>query len=133
MSRATLIAEKASITCQPGQGANGVVASAPPRPGLCSVAAQPRVWIECWITKPTHGDTPAEGPQGCYLTLECTGISSTPGDTQPGGEIAEAPWELENRMEPALVRLRACQGAKKPERGPGLGARGRVRERGSGW
>lgn len=102
-----LIIQKASNACQPGQGANGVVASTPPRPGLCPVAAQPRDRIECWVTKPTHGDTLAEGPQGCHLTLECTGISSTPGDTQPGGEIAETPWELENRMEPALVRVRA--------------------------
>lgn len=66
-----LIAEKASNACQPGQGAKGVVASAPPRPGLCPVAAQSRERIECWITEPTPGDsTQAEGPQDCHLTLD---------------------------------------------------------------
>lgn len=108
-----LVVEKASDAWQPGQGAKRVVASAPPWPVLCREAAQPGERIECWITKPTHGDTLAEGPQGCHLTLECTGISSTPWGHP--ARIAEAPWELENRMEPALVRVRvtACQGAKK--------------------
>lgn len=45
---------------------------------------------------------PGTGASGCHLILECTGISSTPGDTQSGGEIAKAP--LEHRMEPVLVR-----------------------------
>lgn len=97
------------------------------------VADQSREQIERRITKSTLGGTLAEGPQGCHLTLECIGISSTPGDTQPVGEIAEAPRALENRMEPALVRLRASEGAKKTERAPGLGERGGARARGSGW
>lgn len=63
-----LIVEKASNAGQPGQGAKRVVASAPPRPGLCPVAAQPREQIEHRITKPTHGDALAEGPQRCNLT-----------------------------------------------------------------
>lgn len=100
-------------------GSQGAVASAPPRPGLGPGAARPRERIECWITKPTPGATLAEGPQGCHLTLECTGISSTPGDTLPGGEIAEAPGELENWMGPALVWVRAV--LRRKERGPGLG------------
>lgn len=60
------------------------------------------------------------GASGCHLTMECTGISPTPGDTQAGGEIPEAPWELENGLEPELVRVRAGVGEKKPEWEPGL-------------
>lgn len=62
-----LIVKKAPNSCQPGHEAKGVVASAPPWPGLCPGAAQPKE-AECRTTKPTHGDTPAEVPQA--VTLE---------------------------------------------------------------
>lgn len=58
---------------------------------------------------------PGRGASGCHLTLECTGISSTSGDTGPAGEIPEAPWELE----PELVRVE-----------PGQGVLARAREQG---
>lgn len=102
-----LIAEKASNPCRPGQEANRVSSLSPTQVRMSDHKANSWRYL-------------GRGASGCHLTLECTGISPTPGDTQPGSEIPEAPWELENGMEPELVRVRAGVGEKKPEWEPGL-------------
>lgn len=101
-----LIVEKASDPCRPGQEANRVSSLSPTQVRMSDNKA------DSW------GHL-GRGASGCHLTLECTGISPTPGDTQPGSEIPEAPRELENRMEPELVRVRSIE-EKKPEREPDL-------------
>lgn len=86
-----LIVEKASNPCRPGQEANRVSSLSPTQVRMSDNKAD--LWRHL-----------GRGASGCrHLTLECTGISPTPGDTQPGSEIPEAPQELENGWSQSLL------------------------------